>query len=82
MSKKSGEIQYRMFYDTEFMVDYFLKLIINMPMYTIWVVLILYLMYKWSPILMSLVVIVFMFQVILIVRFREPVKKAVFNKKI
>ncbi|WP_232841882.1 ATP-binding cassette domain-containing protein [Caldicellulosiruptor acetigenus] len=38
-------------------------------------------MYKWSPILMSLVVIVFMFQVILIVRFREPVKKAVFNKK-
>lgn len=81
MSKKSGEIQYRMFYDTEFMVDYFLKLIINMPMYTIWVVLILYLMYKWSPILMSLVVIVFMFQVILIVRFREPVKKAVFNKK-
>lgn len=63
------------------MVDYFLKLIINMLMYIIWVVLFLYLMYKWLFILMLLVVIVFMFQVIFIVRFRELVKKVVFNKK-
>ncbi|MEZ0538026.1 ABC transporter transmembrane domain-containing protein, partial [Caldicellulosiruptoraceae bacterium PP1] len=56
VSKKSGEIQYRMFYDTELLVDYFLKLIINMPMYMFWIILVAILMYRWSPILMSLVV--------------------------
>lgn len=80
-SKYSGEVYYRMFRDGSFLVNYYLKLMLDFNINFILIVVIVYIMLKWSIMLTILSIFMVIMQVILVIIFKKPLMKIVYKQR-